>query len=279
MTESLPFSANIMNIKKFVLKSANVKHTRTIKNYEVDYYISGSRLMTINGDHFAVNNGTIVFRKPGDLATSVGDYNCYCLTLDFSHKKSFLCGEYERDRADDYMQEISSNHLLELIPHHFVVRNNAEYIKIFDKLNYNYHNIHGKETSAFLLNQLFFLMLSDIFSYKRNEKPDEKHILYSTCKYVQENFSNPITVKQLAENVSLSQSYFMKIFKKMSNTTPAEYIISFRLSNAKQLLLETNLTIAQIAEQCGFNDASYFSYYFKKKFDTTPNEYRKGFRK
>ena len=64
------------------------------------------------------------------------------------------------------------------------------------------------------------------------------------------------------------------MFKKNANTTPTEYIISIRLSNAKKLLVESNLTVAQIAELCGFNDASYFSYYFRRRFGMKPSEYR-----
>ena len=68
--------------------------------------------------------------------------------------------------------------------------------------------------------------------------------------------------------------FFCKLFKKAANTTPAEYIISVRFSNAKLLLSESELTISQISEMCGFSDASYFSYYFKKSFGITPGEYR-----
>ena len=66
------------------------------------------------------------------------------------------------------------------------------------------------------------------------------------------------------------------MFKKVANVTPNEYLISIRISNAKQLLSESNLSVAQIAEMCGFNDASYFSYYFKKTFGITPREYKEN---
>ena len=110
--------------------------------------------------------------------------------------------------------------------------------------------------------------------YGNTDHTRESRVLTETCKYVQENFHRPISIEELAANVSFSPSYFCKLFKRAANTTPAEYVISVRLSNAKLLLLETNLTISQIAEMCGFCDASYFSYYFKKSFGKTPLEYR-----
>jgi two-component system response regulator YesN len=141
---------------------------------------------------------------------------------------------------------------------------------------YNIQNVNSQEQNVILLNQLLFLILSDVchtLNHETQTTPESK-ILTETCKYIQENFHKNITIKELANNVSLSPSYFLKMFKKNANTTPTEYIISIRLSNAKQLLTESNLTVAQIAELCGFNDASYFSYYFRRRFGMKPSEYR-----
>ena len=127
-----------------------------------------------------------------------------------------------------------------------------------------------------MLNRLFFLALSDICNtmHGETENSKESRVLNETCRYVQENFHRSISTEELAANVSFSSSYFYKLFKKAANTTPAEYIISVRLSHAKLLLWESALTVAEIAEACGFHDASYFSYYFKKSFGITPSEYR-----
>ncbi len=277
MINNMPFSAGILNVFKFnLIPEATAVHKRTATDYELDYYVGGNRKMSINGEQFTVGNGSVVFRKPGDFCVSSGAYNCYSLTLDFSNKKQNEYDTYDRNNPENTMQEICTNPLLELIPYHFISRHPSDYIKIYDKLSYNIHNINSKETNAILINQLLFLILSDVCYTIHNEastNPESK-ILTETCKYIQENFHRPISIKELANNVSLSPSYFLKMFKKNANTTPTEYIISIRLSNAKQLLSESNLTIAQIAEACGFNDASYFSYYFRRCFGIKPSEYR-----
>ena len=173
------------------------------------------------------------------------------------------------------MQEISSNPLLENIPSHFVAHHPTDYIEIFEKLLYNQQLVHNQKPSNLLLNQLFCLILSDIFYYKSNIDENKTNKIFTeSCKYIQENFSKQITIKELADNVSLSSSYFLKIFKKLANITPTEYLITIRLANAKRFLSETDLTISEIAEQCGYSDAAYFSYYFKKSFGLTPCEYR-----
>ena len=277
MSKELPFSAGILKINKFNLElESNVVHERISTDYELDYYMGGSRTVNINGNKFFIENGSLVFRRPGDHSVSSGAYNCYTLTLDFSHKKEALYGIYDRNDPKNQMQERAQNPLLDLIPSHFISRNPSDYIKIYNRLCYNFQNVRSKEATNALINQLFFLVLSNVCDtmYSDMGTTRESRVLNKTCKYIQENFHRNITVKELADNVSFSPSYFFKVFKKAANTTPAEYIISIRMSNAKQLLLESDLTMAQISELCGFNDASYFSYYFKKTFGITPGEYR-----
>lgn len=276
MKDFAPFSANVMSVIKYTTSIANITHTRTIKNYELDFYISGNRKMTINGESFAIGGGSLVFRRPGDYAISIGGYNCYCLTLDFSMKKQHLYKNYDRNTTKEDFQEISDNKLLQLIPSHLATKHTADYTKIFDEIFCKHQSVDGKEACDILLNQLFCLILSEVYGRKLSKNTKENHILNVTCKYIQENFHNPISIKQLASNVSLSPSYFIKMFKKVANVTPTEYLISIRISNAKQLLSESNLSVAQIAEMCGFNDASYFSYYFKKTFGITPREYKEN---
>ena len=273
----MPFHAGILNVFKFNINSEATKvHKRTSTDYELDYYLGGNRQMSINGKSFTVGNGSVVFRRPVDFTVSSGAYNCYTLTLDFSNKKQNLYGIYDRNRSETSMQEICNNPLIDMIPHHFISGHPSDYIKLYNKLCYNIQNVNSQESNEILLNQLLFLILSDVchtLNHQTESNPESK-ILTETCKYIQENFHKNITIKELANNVSLSPSYFLKMFKKNANTTPTEYIISIRLSNAKQLLIESNLTVAQIAELCGFNDASYFSYYFRRRFGMKPSEYR-----
>ncbi len=276
MAENLLIDANILSVHKFVCElQPGCFHARTITDYELDYYVSGNRQMSINGKKFSFGAGTLVFRRPGDKGISYGSYNCYCLTLDFSKKKTDL-DDYSRNSPTE-MQELCDNPMLDLIPDHITTAHSAEYIEIFDQLCYN-RQVGDSQRDNLLLNRLFFLVLSDVYRQKASEENHESHILTETCKYVQENYGRPISLKELAYNVSLSPSYFLKVFKKEANITPTEYIISIRLANAKQLLLVSDLNMAQIAEMCGFKDASYFSHFFKKRFGITPSEYRSEYK-
>lgn len=272
------FDAAILRSNKFQLELAPTEtHTRTIKDYELDFYVSGNRTMIVNDSKYSIGCNSVIFRKPGDYAVSTGSYNCYCLTLDFSRKKNSQINHEREDPRKDpttSIQEISPNPLLDAIPTHFVTPHPNEYIQIFDKLCYSYQGDERENLS--LLNRLFFLILSDTYYLQEqtNTINSDNMILSKTCHYVQENFSKPITIKELAHNVALSESYFIKTFKNLTHITPIDYLISIRISNAKRYLAESTLSVVEIADICGFNDASYFSYYFKKKTGMTPSQYR-----
>ena len=275
MLEALPFRAGILKIMKFNMEvDSKTIHERTSTDYELDLYIGGNRSMSINGKSFFVEAGSLVFRRPGDHTVASGSYNCYTLSLDFSGKKEDLYGKYDRNDPENLPQSPADNPLLCLLPSHFSARDLSEYIKIYDRLLYD--GTSSKEESILLLNRLFFLALSDVFRERESDSQNrrESRVMTETCKYVQKNFHRNISISELAENVSFSPSHFSRLFRKAANTTPAEYIISVRLANAKLLLAESDLTVAQIAEMCGFSDASYFSFYFKKTFSVTPIEYR-----
>ncbi len=86
-------------------------------------------------------------------------------------------------------------------------------------------------------------------------------------------FSN-LSLEELAEITNLSVSSFKREFKKIYQDSPANYMRSKRLEKAKDLLLMSELTISEIAYDCGFNDLTGFSRSFKEKFGESPSEYK-----
>ena len=109
----------------------------------------------------------------------------------------------------------------------------------------------------------------------RMNKDRNSDSLKFALKYIDENYTNEIDIKKLAEQEHISYAYFRTIFKKKTGISPNQYILMLRLKNASLLLKQTDLSIKEIAESMGFSDQMYFSRIFKKKFGMTPNNYRK----
>lgn len=99
-------------------------------------------------------------------------------------------------------------------------------------------------------------------------------ILAPALQYIQDHYAEPLELAKLAKLCQLSSSHFIRTFKKHLGCTPHEYLLQYRLRQAKHLLQSTSDSIEQIAEQCGFNSASHFARAFKQVNHMTPSSFR-----
>lgn len=93
-------------------------------------------------------------------------------------------------------------------------------------------------------------------------------------KYIENNYAEKITIEDMARELGLSQSHFMKFFKNTMGTTFIDYLNEYRLTMASRLLISSESSILDIAAEVGFDNLSYFNRLFKKRFAATPREYR-----
>ena len=94
-------------------------------------------------------------------------------------------------------------------------------------------------------------------------------------EYIKQNYQNNLSVSQIARTVNLSPSYFSRIFKDNTALSPYDYLLSVRLDKSKELLINSNLPVSEIAYQCGFNSTSNFICFFKKETGISPLQFRK----
>lgn len=95
-------------------------------------------------------------------------------------------------------------------------------------------------------------------------------------RYMQERVNEKVSLKQLASELGLSAVQFTRRFQARYYTTPSEYLTSLRLHKARSLLVETNLTLEEIAQLCGYDNGFYFSRAFSKKEGIPPSVFRKN---
>lgn len=94
-------------------------------------------------------------------------------------------------------------------------------------------------------------------------------------EYLDENFSQKITLDELAEHFYLNKFYLTRVFKEQFGVSVNGYLTQIRITHAKRQLRFTDASIEKIGQECGLCDANYFSRVFKKVEGTTPGEYRK----
>ncbi|AIQ53192.1 response regulator [Paenibacillus sp. FSL R7-0331] len=96
--------------------------------------------------------------------------------------------------------------------------------------------------------------------------------------YVEEHYSENITLESMAAMLYMNPYYFSSFFKKHTGQNFKHYLTEVRMNHARRLLLQSSLMIYEIAEQVGYNNARHFSDMFKKKFGKLPQEYKQSWK-
>lgn len=95
------------------------------------------------------------------------------------------------------------------------------------------------------------------------------------CRYIRENIRNDITLVGCAEIVNLSPSYLSKLFKRDVGVSFLDYVLELKMEEVKAMLLETDMSISEIAEQIGYSPRSLYRQFYKLTA-LSPNEFRKA---
>ncbi|MGF6947594.1 two-component system response regulator YesN [Neobacillus sp. B4I6] len=106
---------------------------------------------------------------------------------------------------------------------------------------------------------------------------DLRKPIQSAVQYIQLHYNESLTLKNIADKVYLSPSYFSKSFKEEIGMTFVEYLSWIRVQKSKNMLRMTSLPIDVIANNTGFANSSYFATTFKKIEGKTPTQYREHF--
>lgn len=99
-------------------------------------------------------------------------------------------------------------------------------------------------------------------------------IIIKALQFINKNFKDKISLKDVEANLHVNASYFSTLFKQEMGVTFTDYLNSLKIDHACKLLTETNLSIIDISLSTGFEDQSYFTKVFKKAKGMTPKMYR-----
>lgn len=95
-------------------------------------------------------------------------------------------------------------------------------------------------------------------------------------RYIQEHYMDKISLEDIADSAGISRTKCTSLFKEYTETTPVDYLNSYRLEEAARRLLNEQTPVADIALSCGFSQQSYFGRMFQKEYGMTPLAYRRS---
>lgn len=121
---------------------------------------------------------------------------------------------------------------------------------------------------------LDYLTLSS--SSKKTVKGGKVRDFYiqEALSFIEQNFQNEITVEDIVASCNLNRSYFSKIFHDSIGKSPQEFLISYRMSKAAELLKVTELSIRDISNAVGYSNQLHFSRAFKNAYGLSPRQWR-----
>ncbi|WP_350298970.1 AraC family transcriptional regulator [Peribacillus frigoritolerans] len=141
----------------------------------------------------------------------------------------------------------------------------------------NSQSIGSRHACLLIVHQIIL----DLYRTRINGKEDLSEGSYSSdwikdiLIYINEHIDEPLTLTALAQKALVSPAHFSRVFKETTGIGLIVYLNTKRIIKAKELLLETNHTIANIAEMCGFESMPQFYRTFKKYNEKTPATFRK----
>ncbi|WP_096436446.1 response regulator transcription factor [Alteribacter populi] len=106
----------------------------------------------------------------------------------------------------------------------------------------------------------------------------QERVITSTLNYINTNYMEPLTLKQLAQRVHLSDHYLGQLFKTVTGESFLKYLTNVRMEKARMFLENPVLKIYEISERVGYTDPKHFMKVFKKTNGCTPKDYRQGFK-
>lgn len=254
--------------------------------FEINFITSGKGIHYFAGNEFEVSKGD-VFVVPIDTEhayKSIDNLNVSHLVLSnvfFEKNKTFFLNN--KEYISLFLLEPQFKQLAGFNVSTSLKLNDAQLNKINTLLNEidNQQYVNCKETN----NIIFGLVLSVlfyIFRLYRENNNDELKIpskFYSMNSIISSIYSsNPydVHIEKLANVSGYSKANFYRVFKKTMKCTPGQYIIRYKIDKAKKLLANTELTIKEIANECGFYDSAHFVRCFKNFEKITPIQYRKS---
>lgn len=129
-----------------------------------------------------------------------------------------------------------------------------------------------QELKEYLVNKTNFVLesIKDIDSTSRT--------VLNAIKYIRENYADTdLSVKRLADFVYLTPTYLSTLFKKETGKTISDFVIDVRIEKSKDLLMDPQIKLFEVARKIGYSDANYYAKAFKKQLGLTPSAFREKY--
>lgn len=128
--------------------------------------------------------------------------------------------------------------------------------------------------TGLLLHRMLALMARQLLA--GDESRSNRTLIEHAAEFIRQHYAEPLSLDWLLAQTPVSKSWFLRLFRQYMGTTPYNFLLSTRITRAKELLVLTDFSISEIAHQVGFGDESNFSTRFAAMVGQSPQQYRKS---
>ena len=260
-TSSLPFA--ITSLGDYICDNKYFVNRKGLESCLILYTLDGEGIVRYNNCEFTVKPGQV-------MILDCRRYHYYATKGENWH---FLWIHYVGKCAYDYEAIFNAGGAAP-----FVMDGRCRFQECFESLTQHVVDFHlqGELEISLILQKL----LTELVGLKRTGGFSEKYERYQSeleqsISFLQEPFSENLSVDQLARDCNLSKYYYIKVFRAYTGQTPYDYLIHLRLQKAQAMLVETTETVEEIAAKVGFSEGKNFIACFKKRVGITPLQFRK----
>ena len=268
LTMSCPIKAH--NAGLFISRGSALHPTRTINSHELIFVKQGELELWEEGQQFQLEAGQTLHlwpgRRHGGTSPMPPDLRFYWIHYEV------VCepGSGESVTVPDYHPGL-------VVPQTATIHQPERLERLFRTF------LDDQETGMlhpYAANLLTTLMLLEVVQAQTEPtEPTEDANVVATWAhtYIRMNFDRPITASKIAAALGYNSDYLGRIYHRLYGCTLTESIHRRRIEKACEWLLDTNLTITQIASRCGFSDPDYFRRIFRRVMQIAPGDYRVEF--
>lgn len=273
---SFPFEVSFSEIRK--LSKGYVK-LHWHDELQISIVTKGSVEFIVGEKSYILKNGQAIFINTQriHMAKSVGEEDGVYHSINFDAKllKMFPGSIIEQKYIEPVLSADNLNSI-EIYGHNKWEKDALKHIG--DIINYDVVKQKGYELKIYIALLNFWLLLvlneNDIFSKKTEPKPINEQRVKDVLSFIHNNYSQKITLQDIADSVFVSKGECCRFFKKSLKMSPYDYLINYRINQSMKLLKSSSSSILDIAENVGFNNVSHYIQIFRKKTGLTPHEYR-----
>ena len=237
-------------------KNRSVSPNRKTTMFELELPIGDGGISHIDEDSHPISDNVVICAKPGQTRHTRLPFKCYYIHIVVPDGQLF--------------------ELLSSLPNYIEMQDTTRVRKLFSAMYEHY-----RADEELMLQSLTLELIHILTQYaprnasRHPQKGHHQQLIENVLDHIHHNLSGDLRLETLCQQAGFTPIYFHKLFKASTGKNLHEYVEEQRIKKAVKLLLSSDMSLAQIAYECGFSSQSYFSYAFKRCKGVSPRSYAK----